>query len=301
MPVQSEPLRGLIIALASYGVFAGSDAFIKSNGGTVPIFEIGFFITLFSAIPILIGRHGEEKWREALKITYKRHIHTRALSGLCGSICAIYAFTHLELAEAYALIFLVPAFTTIVSIFALGEEVGWRRWSATILGFIGVLVVIRPGFEEVKPAHLAGLGVALFGAISITTLRSISGREKRTSILAYVFLYSLVFYTVAMLPNFKMPSLQSFPLLAGAGILSGLGHIFMLRATSLLPASKIAPTQYSQIIWAVLFGYVFFNEFPDLPTFAGLSIIAFSGLLIFMREKERQGERKRITLFRNRL
>lgn len=297
----SDSAKGLLLALACYAFFAGSDAFIKSSGGSAHIFEIGFFISLFSAVPILLGRPKNERWRDAFIIQNKFKVHLRAISGLCAGMCAIYAFTHLELAEAYALIFLIPAFTTILSIFTLGENVRWRRWGAIILGFVGVLVVVRPGFEEVKSAHAAGLGVAVFGAISITTLRSIAGREKQTSILSVVFMYSMVFYTIAMIPVFKSLDITTILPLAASGILAGLASITMIQAANLIPASKIAPTQYSQIIWAIVLGYVFFDEIPDLLTLVGLSIITASGILIFIREEERGTPRKRITLFRNRL
>ena len=170
--------KGMFVGLAAYAFYAFSDALIKSTGGLASVFEIAFFITLFSAIPIILGKPKEEKWRDALVVKNKAKVHVRAISGLCGGLCAIYAFTHLELAEAYALIFLIPAFTTVISTFVLGEDVRWKRWAAVTLGFIGVMIVLRPGFEEVKLAHLGGLGCAFFGAISITTMRSISGQRK---------------------------------------------------------------------------------------------------------------------------
>ncbi len=293
--------KGMFVGLAAYAFYAFSDALIKSTGGLASVFEIAFFITLFSAIPIILGKPKEEKWRDALVVKNKVKVHVRAISGLCGGLCAIYAFTHLELAEAYALIFLIPAFTTVISTFVLGEGVRWKRWAAVTLGFIGVLIVLRPGFEEVKLAHLGGLGCAFFGAISITTMRSISGSEKRITILSVVFIYALTFNGLAMLTTFERPGQELLLLLFLGGIFSGLGHLSMIHAISMIPANNIAPTQYSQMIWAIVLGVIFFSEVPDIYTLAGLFTIGLSGILIFHREEERLGERKRITLFRNRI
>ena len=295
-----SPTKGILVALASYAFYACSDAFIKSVGGQVTVFEIAFFITLFSCIPIFFGKPRDEKWSDALKIKNKRIVHLRGLSGLFGGLSAIYAFTHLELAEAYALIFLVPAFTTIISTIFLGEDVRWRRWFAVFLGFVGILIVLRPGFQEIQLAHFGGLSCAFFGAISITTVRSLSGQEKRITVLAMVFLYSLIFNGIAMLATFVLPTGEVLLHLLAGGILSGLGLTFMIHAISMIPANHIAPTQYSQMLWAIVLGMIFFAEIPDIYTLAGLVTIGLSGILIFLREEKRIGPRRRITLFRNR-
>lgn len=297
----NDTIKGTLFAFLAYASYAGSDAFIKASGGTISVFEIGFFITLFSAIPIVLGRPATEKWGEALSISNPKQVHTRGICALLGGICAIYSFTNLPLAEAYALIFLVPTFVTILSVVFLKESVGWRRWSAVALGFAGIMFIVRPGFQEVKIAHLAGIGCAVFGAISIATMRSISGKEKRITVLSVIFLYNFVFYTIAMLATFHFPERSLILILAAGGVLSGFGHLGMLRATSLAPANHVAPTQYSQIIWAVIIGIIFFNEYPDKFTYIGIAIVGASGILIFMREEARGNKRININRFRDRL
>lgn len=297
----NDTIKGTLFAFLAYASYAGSDAFIKASGENFTIFQIGFFITLFSSIPIILGRPATEKWGEALKISNPIQVHARGISALLGGICAIFAFTNLPLAEAYALIFLIPTFVTVLSVVFLKESVGWRRWSAVALGFAGILLIVRPGFQEIKIAHLAGIGCAFFGAISIATMRSISGKEKRITILSVIFLYNLTFYTIAMLLTLQSLDHSLLLVLAAGGVLSGFGHLSILRATSLAPANRVAPTQYSQIIWAVIIGIFFFNEYPDKFTYMGIAIVAASGILIFMREEAKGNKRVHINRFRNRL
>ena len=294
--------KGILLAFLAYGTYACSDAFVKAAGG-MPVFVIGIYVTLFALIPVAMFKPGHEKWLDIFKLNNPRIVHLRAASGVVAGMCGFYAFTTLPLAEAYALIFLIPAFSTLIAIFVLKEDVRWRRWLAVILGFAGVLLVIRPGFREIEPGHLAGLGTAFFGAVTITALRRISGSEKLLSLIAMVGLWSLAANSVAaaVFTGFVIPTRPELLVLAGAGLLSGVAQILIIRASALAPASTIAPTQYSQMIWAIGIGFFVFAEVPEPFTFIGMAVIAASGILIFIREEKRIGPRRRITLLRNRL
>ncbi len=187
-------------------------------------------------------------------------VHLRAIVSIFGSICSVYAFTHLPLAEAYALIFLVPFFVTLFSMLLLGEPIGWRRWLAVAFGFVGILLVVRPGFREITLAHGAGLGVAVTAGINFVLMRKLAGSERRTTLIATLYLYLLAAYGLLLLRDFHMPDRQTMLALLAAGCFSGVGHQLILTASKLAPASHIGPVQYSQIGWAIFYGIVFFGE-----------------------------------------
>lgn len=293
-------LKGIPLAFLSYAVFSCSDAVIKHIGGRVDVFELAFFMMLFTIIPVVFGKPKNERWSLILEMKRPWLVHLRGISGVAGAIASIYAFTHLPLAEAYALIFLIPFFTTVLSVVVLREPVGWRRWLAVAAGFVGIILVVKPGFREIGLAHLAGIGVAICGAITIVLLRVLAGKERRTTLMGIVIVYALVINFALMLPDFVMPSPTLMLSLAAAGILSGLGHTFLIAATSLSPANLVAPVQYSQIVWAVVLGLAFFAEMPDPLTLVGLGVVAASGLFTFAREESRFGWWRRTLLMRNR-
>ncbi|MEZ5800870.1 MAG: DMT family transporter [Nitratireductor sp.] len=292
---------GIPLAFAAYFGFSLSDAMIKLAGRHTTVFEIAFFVTLFSIIPIIASKPSELKWRHVLKMKRPLIVNLRGISGTLGGMCAIYAFTHLPLAEAYALIFLIPLIVTLLSVLILREPVGIRRWLAVALGFVGILLVVRPGFREITPAHVAGLGIAFFGAITIIALRTLSTTEHRTTIMSIVIPYALIANGLLMISQFQWPDRSLMLILLAAGILTGIGHYCITTATRLAPANLVAPVQYSQIIWAVVFGWLIFYELPDAWTVVGLVIVGISGLATFIREEARFGWSRKTPLLRNRL
>ena len=264
------------------------------------VFEIGFFVALFSILPVVAFRPREERWRMFMAMKRPLLVHLRGISGITGGLLSIYSFTHLPLAEAYALIFLIPIFVTLLSVVILREPVGWRRWLAVAAGFGGILLVVRPGFREITIAHAAGIGVALCGALTIILLRTLSSSERRSTLMGIIIFYALGVNFVGMLPSFEMPKTSLLAVMGGAGILTGLAHIALIQAAS-APANHIAPVQYSQIVWAVVLGALFFAEVPDMLTFAGLGVLALSGLFTFIREETRFRWSRRTPVLRNRL
>ncbi|MCG6857311.1 MAG: DMT family transporter [Salaquimonas sp.] len=298
--------QGVPAAFLAYAAFSGSDALIKQAGSGhssahAGVFEIGFFVALFSILPVVLFRPAEERWRMIVSTKRPLLVHLRGISGVVGGLLSIYAFTHLPLAEAYALIFLIPVFVTILSVVILHEPVGWRRWLAVFTGFGGVLLVVRPGFREITIAHAAGIGVAFCGALTIILLRTLAGSERRSTLMGIIIVYALVVNFVGMvLSGFTMPLGSLLAAMVGAGVLTGFAHIALVQAAS-APANHIAPVQYSQIVWAVVLGALFFAEVPNLLTFAGLAVLALSGLFTFIREETRFGWSRRIPILRNRL
>lgn len=294
-------IKGVALGFLSFSVFSWGDASIKSLAGGPSVFEIGFFATLFAmAVIVPFGKPPGERWRDIYHMNHPRLVMVRTGAGVLGGLFGIIAFTTIPFAEAYALIFLSPAMVTVLSIVLLGERIGWRRWLAVVIGFAGVVVIVRPGFRELLPGHLAALVVSLCAATTVLVLRRIGRSEKRTSLIGVVLVSALVFNGVMMLPHFTLPSATELVALAVAGFLGALGHLGLMAATRLAPANQVAPTQYCQIAWAVAIGWIFYAEIPDWFTIAGVGLIAFSGLFTIMREERVAGWWRRAILIRNR-
>lgn len=278
--------KGVLFGFLAFAAYAISDAFVKLLRGSLPSYEAVFFGALLglTALPF-IKRKGDH-WRDVL-IARRPHLWVvRAVFGAIGSTSAVIAFTALPMAEAFALIFLMPIFVTILSVIFLKEHVGWRRWSAVIAGFVGVLVVLRPGFRALGVGHLAALICGLSGAISMIALRMTGSQEKRITLYGAGVIGPLLLTGVLMLWDFRWPSLHEWTLLLGYGLLAALAAVLLMLATQRAPANQVAPTQYSQMLWAVVFGYVLFDDPLDWPMLIGIVIILGSGLFTLVREQQ---------------
>lgn len=294
--------NGTLLALLAYAVYSWGDAAVKALGGDLNVFEIGFYMTLVSAVCIALTTPKDEKLVHFWRMKRPWAVQARALSGTAASVLSVIAFTTIPLAEVYALIFLAPLFVTLMSVFLLKEQVGRWRWFAILAGFAGVLLVVRPGFRELEVGHVAAVVVALLAAFSVILMRSLSARETRTTMLGFLMLYIIGFNGVAMLATgARMPTLEEAAFLLIAGVFAAMGNILILRATRFAPASQLASTHYSQIVWAVILGALFFQEQPDLLAIAGLAIIGGSGLLTVARERIRLGTVRWSLFSRNRI
>lgn len=293
-------LKGIAVGFLAYGLYSTADASIKALGATLPVFEILFFVMTVHCLTLLVAKPRHEQWLDIFRWRNPKLVTVRVICAVGGGICSVYAFTTLPLAEAYALIFLMPAFATMLSIPLLGEEVGWRRWLAVAVGFAGVLLVVKPGFRELHLGHLLAAFAAVFGAITVIVLRVLGPTEKRITLLSAIYIAAVVVNGALMLPEFTPPQWHDLGLIALAGAVGGAGQVAMLAATRLAPANRVAPTQYSQIMWAVLFGALFFGEIPDGVALVGMALVGFSGLFTFFREEALHGWSRRPIPMRNR-
>ena len=278
--------KGVLLGFMAFAAFAASDAFVKSLRGSLPAYEAVFFGAALglTALPFIKG--SDDRWRDVVRAQRPGLWLVRALASAMGSIAAVMAFTALPMAEAFALIFLLPIFVTILSVLVLKEAVGWRRWSAVVAGLVGVLVVLRPGFRVLGIGHLAAIVCGLSGAVSMIALRMAGPHEKRVTLYGAGMVGSMLVAGLLMLANFRWPDLAQWGLLLGYGLLAALGSVLLMLATQIAPANHVAPTQYSQMLWAVLLGYVVFHDRLDWPMATGIAIILGAGLFTFVREEQ---------------
>lgn len=269
---------GVLLAIAAYASFAFGDAAIKSFGDTMSVFQIAFFVTLFSFVPALLVRPRGERWRDALKLNHPWLMQLRGLCGLVSMISVTVAFTTIPLAEVYALVFLTPIIVTILSVLILREPMSPWRWVVLAAGFIGVVLVVRPGFRALEFGHLTAICAAISASIGAIVLKKVSANERRISLLGMILGYALVFNGIAMIPTFELPTLHQFAMLVLIGLFGGTGQLLMIAATRRAAANQIAPTQYSQILWAIILGGIFYGEYPDAVAIVGLAIVVAAGV-----------------------
>ena len=177
---------------------------------------------------------------------------------------------------------------------ALASAVG--SIAAVVAGFVGVLVVLRPGFRVLGIGHLAAIVCGLSGAVSMIALRMAGPHEKRLTLYGAGVVGSMLFSGVLMLADFRWPDLAQWGRLLGYGLLAALASVLLMLATQKAPANHVAPTQYSQMLWAVLLGYVVFHDRLDWPMAIGIAIILGAGLFTFVREEQVTRWRKRVRM-----
>jgi drug/metabolite transporter (DMT)-like permease len=289
---------GVALSLVSYLLYSCCDAIIKGFGSGLTVFEIAFWTALFSLLPVIFTKPKAERWQDFWSMKHPFLVNLRSITGLIGNICIIFAFTTIPLAEAYSIAFLAPIFVVALSRSFLGESVSAYRWAFLFATFVGVLIVVRPGFRELHPGHLTALVAALMGAITTTVLRRVAPHEKRVSLLGIPLGYVVIFNGLIMRhQGIRLPSPEQFGLLMAIGAIGGTSNILFITAARRAKASQIAPGQYSQIIWAVIFGALFFKEFPDSLAFVGLAVVITGGILNVLSDEARVRIFSRLSVF----
>lgn len=275
--------RGACMALLCFGTFSMHDAVIKTLGAQYTTFQIIFFGTLFAFLPmtvLLLADRAEANLRP-------RHpwlLTGRVACNVTSALAAFYAFTNLPLAEAYALIFASPLLITVLSVPLLGETVRLRRWIAVLVGLVGVVVVLRPFGADLTLGHAAALTAAMSSALSAIIVRKIGPNERTPVLMLYPMLAVIVLMAMTMPWVYRPMPVADLGLMASVGLLATVGQIFMIAAFKAAPAAVVAPFQYSQILWAVPYGYFLFGDRPDLWVWVGAGIIISSGLFVVWRE-----------------
>lgn len=276
-------LRGALLALAAFGLYATHDVVVKVLSATYTSFQIIFFAGLLS-FPIVSMLLLADKREGNLFPRHPWWSLLRSLTGVSTGVLGFYAFSVLPMAQCYAMFFAMPLLITVLSIPMLGEKVGIRRGLAVVVGLIGVLIVLRPGAAPLSAGHLAALGAASLGALSSVIVRKIGKDERSIVLMMYPMLASVV--TMGMvLPAVYVPMpWQDLALMGVISLLGMGGAALIIAAYRTAQAVIVAPMQYSQIIWAALYGWLFFKENIDARTAAGSAVIIASGIYIVLRE-----------------
>ncbi len=285
MATISPNLRGALLGLLGFALYATNDVGVKVLGQTYAPVQTLFFLVLFG-FPVALVMLVSDPTEASLRPRRPLWVAIRVVGYIVNALCGFYAFAVLPLAQVYALLFTGPLMITLLAVPILGERLGVQRLGAILVGFAGVLVVLRPGGETALGlGHLAAVGAAFGGGLAAVAGRKVGEVERNAVLLLYPMLAAFVLTGLA-LPAVYVPvpldHLALFALVAALNFAASLTVIAAFRAGE---AAVVSPMNYSQIVWATAFGVFLFGETPDLATLAGSAIIIASGLHILMRER----------------
>ncbi len=280
-----KPFRGIMFMIIGAALLTANDSLLKWLTSGYPIGQIIFQRGLFVLIPIsiLVWRAGSLS--VLIMQNYREHLLRSSLM-IVGTFLFVTGLRFLPIADAIAIAFAGPLFITVLATPMLGETVGWRRWLGVCIGFLGVLIICKPGGEVFQWASLFPLTASLAGAFRDILTRKMSVSETSESLL----FYSTVAILLSGLGSF--PFVEWHPVATGdwllflfTGILVGGAHFLMIEAFRNCEAALVAPFKYTSVIWAFVFGYLFFGDIPEITTLFGGFIVILSGIYILQREK----------------
>lgn len=278
----SVPVQGALWMLLAAALFSVLNALIRQLSAELHPFQVVFFRNLFGLVFML-------PWllwagRGMLRTTRLRGHIVRALTGLGAMLSWFYGVSVLPLGEAVALSFTAPLFATIGAALFLGETVRLRRWSATVAGFLGVLVILRPGAEAISTPALIVLLSAAISAASALQVKSLSRTEPAAAVVTYMVLFLTPMSLVPALFVWQMPSAEALGWAVLMGAVASLGHLCLTRALQLADASAVMPFDYAKLPVSALIGYLLYDEVLDAWTWVGAGIICAATIYIAHRE-----------------
>jgi drug/metabolite transporter (DMT)-like permease len=295
--------RGIVLKLISAVLFAVMSALVRLLGTRYPIGEVVFYRSAFAIVPVM----AVYAWRGELAAIVRTERPFgqagRGAISIVGMFCNFGALARLPLVEANAISFTSPLFSVALAAFVLEERVRIYRWSAVIIGFIGVLVVLSPHlsgdeltFAAASATTVAGLAYALTGALAnagtVVQTRRLAQSETTSSIVFYFSLSCALAGLVTWPFGWVSPTGAEFAVLIGIGVLGGIAHIFLTESYRYASASVVAPFDYTAMIWALILGYALFGETPTVMIVIGSVIICTAGLFVIWRERQLAASRK---------
>ena len=297
--------KGILFILTGMALFSVQDSLIKYIFEDTALYELYFGRTLTALI--LLALYLKLTSQKLVMKTYYPLLTTvRVICFFFGFSFFYISLTYMSLAMANALFFSSPFFISILAIVFLGEKVGIRRWLAIIVGFLGVYIVLNPNFENFDYTKLAPVACALFYAISMTITKITSDKDSVYSQMFHLYIgaigISIIFFIFTgkgQFNTFSDPTLQfilrewftnptySWPFILIMGLVASLSFYFVFSAYSIASPSVVSLFEYSLIIWAIIIGYLLFNDIPTVRTFIGVALIIGAGVYIYIREKAR--------------
>ena len=275
---------GVLYGIASVACFAMMDASVKWLD-MFPVGQVLFSRFFFGLIPILMLVP-----RSEFKTFYKTSrpkLHAfRAITGTLAIIALFIALREIPLADVVSLTFGGPIFVTLGSIFFLSEKVGIKRWLAVLIGFFGMLLIVKPAYEELNIYYIFPIIFCIFFACVALSIRSLSSTEPNYRIALYFSLLSMMVGLLTLPFGWVMPNKFELFLLIFTGLVGSVANILLTVSLRYAEASLVTPTKYLNLVFAILLGYFIWSEIPKLLTLVGAGLIIISSVIIFMRESE---------------
>jgi drug/metabolite transporter (DMT)-like permease len=296
----TNAIKAISLKVASALIFAVMAAQVRYLGTAYPIGQVVFFRSAFAIVPVVVIYAWRRELEAAIRMGRPFGHAGRGITAIGGMFCNFSALARLPIVDATAISFAAPLITVAMAALVLKERVRIYRWSAVIVGFMGVLVMLAPHLHigafgsgnSTATSAAEGLGAffglagAFFNAGSIIQTRHLTKSETTSSI---VFYFSLICALAGLgtLPfGWNTPSWPELAALIAIGLCGGLGHILLTESYRFAPASLVAPFDYTSMLWALVIGYLAFGEFPTPLGFLGAAIIAGAGLFVIWRERQ---------------
>ena len=271
------------LAVLGYILFVLFDTLNKKLTGSYHVSQIIFVNSVAALLPIILFIQSRNGWVKLKKVNLKIHFFRSALMFL-AMLAFITSLRHLSLVVMYSVAFTAPLMLTIGANLFLGEKVGWRRYTAIIVGFLGVVISLDPFNEPLNKYIYLTFLAPLLVSISWLIVRKYGQTENVYSFLIYGKIFLLIFSGVFLITNFVPMSLNDFIVNFTSGILRGIALIFIINSARHLPSSLFAPTQYIQIFAGAVLGYFVFSDIPTINNYLGNILIVGAGLYIIIRE-----------------
>jgi drug/metabolite transporter (DMT)-like permease len=277
------PGRGMACMMGGGLLLTMNDGLVKWVSGD---YQVGQILA-FRGAAALILIAGVLLWRgefNILQVKYPKAQLIRAVLMIASTFLFVNGLRRMPLAETIAIAFVGPIFVTALAPVILSERVGWRRWAAVLVGFAGVIVILRPGGGELNWAALLPAGAALCGASRDLLTRGISHGEASGTTLFYSTLGVALAGAVMMPFGWQTPAVGDLGLFALAGLLLSVAHFLHIETFRFAEAAVVAPFKYSSLLWAMVIGFLIWGDIPDSRTLLGAALLVGSGLYIFHRE-----------------
>jgi drug/metabolite transporter (DMT)-like permease len=280
---RQNTLRGIGLTLISAVLFANTNAAAKWVMTGIPTGELLWIraVVALGVVSFFIPRY------EWARLWTGGQLHLHALRNICSAIeilCFYWAISKTPMADMTTIYLASPIYVTALAAVFLHEKVGWRRWSAVLVGFVGVLVAMQPSGESVSAPVLIAVGGSMLYAISLVATRRLRGTPS-TVLVATQMITLILLSSATATVGWMMPSLLQVAVMVAIGVVSLVAFWTVNEGLHLAPASVVAPFNYTSIIWATLLGFLVFGDIPATTTLSGAGIIVGAGLFIMMRER----------------
>lgn len=271
--------------LISVIFFSVMEILVKFLSSSYPIGELVFFRGFFGLLPIIFIMPKKKFFQNFKTKKIKLHIF-RTITGCFALISIFFSLKYLPLADAISITFAAPIFATIFSIFFLKEIVGKKRWFAVLIGFLGILIILKPGTSLFSIYSIFPILFCVGFAASASLIRILSKTDKNY-LISFYYTAGLTLVSLFLDPlSWKIPLFKDCLLLISIGIIGSLGNIIITEAYRKSEISLITPIKYLNLIFAIVFGYYLFNEVPEYSTLIGSVFIIVSTVIIFIRERK---------------
>jgi drug/metabolite transporter (DMT)-like permease len=277
-----KPAFAILIMVAAVAMLVAMNTLVKIIGPDYHAFQIAFLRNVVAAV-VLIPFVLKSGGMAVLRTRRPGLQLIRSISGLTGVCCIFFAVQRLPVAEVMVISQAVPLFVTALAVPLLAEKVGWRRWSAAALGFVGVLLALGPVGEVSVAALIAVLGTALW-SITILTVRKLGATDSPAATTFYYMVFGTLAAGLVQPWVWRAPPADLWLLFAGAGILGAIAQLLIAHALRIGEASVVSPFNYTAIVWGIAIDLAIWGAYPSVWTLAGAAVITAAGLYIFRRE-----------------